>query len=103
WGVAMLAITGCDAAVAELERAVAVPGMGGAVIGQCPHGGGVMAPDDDGLWAAAEAMEIPLSIHVGFALTPAADKGRMQRVQASGVVRFTDAPIRVAQFVDSGV
>jgi uncharacterized protein len=103
WGVAMLPNVGVDQAVAELERAAALPGMRGAMIGQYPHGGGVMAPDDDGLWAAAEAMEIPLSIHVGFALTPAADKGRMQRVQASGVVRFTDAPIRVAQFVEGGV
>jgi predicted TIM-barrel fold metal-dependent hydrolase len=103
WGVAMLPNVGVDHTLAELERARALPGMGGAMLGQYPHGGGVIAVEDDGLWAAAEAMEIPLSIHVGFALAPAADKGRMQRVQASGVVRFTDAPIRIAQFVDSGV
>jgi predicted TIM-barrel fold metal-dependent hydrolase len=103
WGVAMLPNVGVDAAVAELERAMALPGLRGAMIGQYPHGGGVIEAEDDGLWAAIESMHVPLSIHVGFALTPAADKSRMQRIQASGVVRFTDAPIRVSQFVDSGV
>jgi uncharacterized protein len=48
-------------------------------------------------------MGVPVSIHVGFALSPAGDKSRMQKTQASGVVRFLDAPIRVAQLVETGV
>jgi len=103
WGVAMLPNSGVEAAVAELERAVSQPGMRGAMIGQYPHGGGVISAEDDDLWSAAESLDVPISIHVGFALTPAGDKARMHRVQASGVVRFTDAPVRISQFVDGGV
>jgi predicted TIM-barrel fold metal-dependent hydrolase len=103
WGVAMLPNVGVDRAVAELERTRGLPGLRGAMIGQYPHGGGMIEPEDDGLWAAAESTGVPISIHVGFALTPAGDKARMHKVQASGVVRFTDAPVRASQFVDSGV
>lgn len=103
WGIAMLPNVGTAEAVAELERTQGLPGMRGAMIGQYPHGGGAIDGADDPLWAAAESMGVPVSIHVGFALTPAGDKSRMQTTQASGVVRFNDAPIRVAQFVESGV
>jgi uncharacterized protein len=103
WGVAMVPNIGVDAAVAELERALALPGMRGAMIGQYPHGGDLIAPEDDGLWEALASLGVPVSIHVGFALGPAGDKSRMQKTQASGVVRFLDAPIRVAQLVETGV
>jgi predicted TIM-barrel fold metal-dependent hydrolase len=103
WGVAMLPNVGTAEAVAELERTQGLPGMRGAMIGQYPHGGAAIDPADDPLWAAAESMGVPISIHVGFALSPAGDKARMAKVQASGVVRFNDAPLRVAQFVESGV
>jgi len=103
WGVAMLPNVGVAEAVAELQRALSLPGMRGVLIGQYPHGGGELLPEDDALWAAAAEAGAPVSIHVALALTPAADKARMSRSQATGVVRFLDAPGRVAQFVESGV
>jgi predicted TIM-barrel fold metal-dependent hydrolase len=102
-GVAMLPNVGIDEALAEVDRAMALPGMRGVMIGQYPHGGGGIFEEDDALWGVLAERGIPLSIHVGFALSPAADKGRMPRGHASGAVRFNDAPVRIAQFTETGV
>jgi predicted TIM-barrel fold metal-dependent hydrolase len=103
WGVAMLPNVGADEAAAELRRVMALPGIRGVLIGQYPHGGELISGEDDGLWAAAEQEGAPVSIHVGFALGPSADKGRRLPGQPTGSVRFLDAPGRVTQFVESGV
>jgi predicted TIM-barrel fold metal-dependent hydrolase len=103
WGVAMIPNVGVDEALAEFERALGLPGMRGAMIGQYPHGGENVGPEDDALWAAAAAAGVPISIHVGFANAPQGDKARMSRAQASGSVRFFDAPVRATQFVENGV
>src|SRR5579859_6427151 len=43
WGVAMLPNIGVTEAVAELERALALPGLRGVLIGQYPHGGDLIS------------------------------------------------------------
>jgi len=103
WGVAMLPNAGVDGALDELHRALALPGMRGALIGQYPHGGEVLDRVDDPLWAALQEAGVPLSIHVGFATGPQGDKSRMKPSQASGAARFFDAPVRVTQFIEGGV
>ncbi len=100
WGVAMIPNAGVDEAVAELRRAAALPGMRGAMLGQYPHGGEDIDPVDDALWAAAEETKTPLSIHVSFATQPQGDKKRMK---LTGDMRFFDVPVRVKQFISTGV
>jgi predicted TIM-barrel fold metal-dependent hydrolase len=91
---------GVDAAVAEMRRALALPGMRGIMLGQWPHGGEQISADDDPLWAAAEEAGVPVSIHVAFAT---AAQGDVSRMRLSGSTRFYDAPVRVQQLIDTGV
>ena len=103
WGVAMLPNVGVDEAVKELDRVMKLPGFRGVVIGQFPQGGEEISDEDDALWARLEEAGIPVSVHVGFALSPAGDKARMGRQRSTGALRFFDAPIRSMQFVEAGV
>jgi predicted TIM-barrel fold metal-dependent hydrolase len=100
WGVALIPNVGVDAAVAEFQRALALPGMRGAMIAQYPHGGDVISREDDALWGALEDAGVPLSIHVAFALDAQRDTSKMK---LTGSLRFFDAPIRTTQFIESGV
>jgi predicted TIM-barrel fold metal-dependent hydrolase len=100
WGVALIPNVGVDAAVAELERARALPGMRGAMIAQYPHGGEVISKEDDPFWAALASSGTPLSIHVAFALEAQRDTSKMK---LTGSLRFFDAPIRATQMVETGV
>lgn len=100
WGVAMIPNAGAHDAVDELERAIALPGIRGAMLGQYPHGGEEIDTVDDPVWAVAAEAGVPLSIHVSFATQPQGDKRRMK---LTGDMRFFDVPVRVSQFVKSGV
>jgi predicted TIM-barrel fold metal-dependent hydrolase len=100
WGVAMIPNAGTDAAVAELHRSLALPGMRGAMLGQWPHGGLDIAPDDDPFWAAVAEAAVPVSVHVGFATEA---PGAVARGKMRGDMRFFDAPLRAAQLIGSGV
>ncbi|MGH9211652.1 MAG: amidohydrolase family protein [Acidimicrobiales bacterium] len=100
WGIAMLPNAGVGEAVDELGRAVALPGVRGAMIGQYPHGGETVTDDDDVLWAGVAETGVPLSIHVSFATQPQGDKGR---AKFTGDMRFFDAPIRAGQFIRAGI
>ncbi len=100
WGVAMIPNVGVHEAVAELERALASGTIRGALLGRYPCGGEAMVPDDDVFWARAEDLGVPVSIHVSFATEAQGDKKRMK---LTGDMRFFDAPIRAAQFINTGV
>ena len=100
WGVAMLPNAGVDVAVDELRRAIALPGLRGAMVGRYPHGGETPAPDDDAVWGLLAETGVPLSIHVSFATQPQGDK---RRAKFTGDMRFFDAPIRASQFVNAGI
>ena len=77
--------------------------MRGVMIGQYPHGGEIITGEDDALWAAIEESGAPVSIHVGFALAARATRPGGRRAGPTGALRFFDAPIRAAQFIESGV
>lgn len=71
-GVAMVAMQSPDAAAAELERAVRQLGLVGAVLP--PHHANGTTLDDrrlDPIWAAAEALDVPVCIHtIGSQISP---------------------------------
>jgi predicted TIM-barrel fold metal-dependent hydrolase len=64
-GVAMLNCDDVDEAVAELERARAIGLSGGMIPTAAPPGRPYSSPDYDRLWAAACALEMPISLHLG--------------------------------------
>jgi predicted TIM-barrel fold metal-dependent hydrolase len=94
---------GAAAALAEIERIFEQPGMRGAMIGRYPSGSDMISPDDDPVWAKLAARGIPLSIHVGFVTGPQGDRSRMPTGRAAVFLRFFDAPLRMWQFIDTGV
>ncbi|MCU1397699.1 MAG: hypothetical protein JWN62_808 [Acidimicrobiales bacterium] len=100
WGVAMIPNVGVDDAIAELDRISADGTMRGILLGRYPSGDEAMTPDDDRFWARAEELDLPVSIHVSFATEAQGDKKRMK---LTGDMRFFDAPIRAAQFINGGV
>lgn len=102
WGMALLPNVGVAEALAEAERALALPGIRGLMIGQYPHGGDEIAPEDDALWAFSVESGKPLAIHVGLVTELQGTRPGVKE-RASGSMRFFDAPIRSAQFIESGV
>jgi predicted TIM-barrel fold metal-dependent hydrolase len=99
WGVAYIPNVGADIAIQELQRAVALPGIRGVLLGQWPEGGLEIVDADDRFFAALNETGVPLSIHVGFATEAQGDKARGK---IRGDMRFFDAPVRVAQLMSSG-
>ncbi len=97
-GIALLPNRGVDTAVEEFHRAMALPGMKGALLGCYPHGDLEIDKDDDRLWHAIADAGIPLHIHVSLVN---AMPGFVSGVP--GDVRFYDAPKRLLQFIWSGV
>ena len=99
WGIALMPNVGVDAAIAEMHRVWAMPGIRGVQLGQYPSGGLDIADDDDRFFAAAAGAGVPVSIHVSFATGP---QGEISRGKLRGDMRFFDAPIRVAQLIGAG-
>jgi predicted TIM-barrel fold metal-dependent hydrolase len=99
-GVALLPNVGAAAAVEELHRIRALPGMKGVLLGRWPNGGETIAPEDDELFRAAEETKTPLSIHVAFATEA---QGGNYPGKLTGSMRFFDMPIRASQLIDGGV
>jgi predicted TIM-barrel fold metal-dependent hydrolase len=61
---AILPTTGVDAAIAEMERALAL-GHRGVVISSFPNGTLDAAPEDDRFWAFAQEADVPVAVHIG--------------------------------------
>ena len=101
FGLAMMPTSSTKDALEEFDRALALPGIQGIVLGQYPHGGGLITEEDDPFWAAAEKAGVPVNIHVALAMEPPGAKGRPNAPQ--GEFRNTDAPVRASQFIYSGV
>ena len=57
-GIAMIPTTDVASAVAELTRAMALPGLRGALIGRYPSGSLAPSPEDDPFWARAEELGV---------------------------------------------
>ncbi|MSQ25971.1 MAG: amidohydrolase [Dehalococcoidia bacterium] len=64
FGLALMPAVGVDAAVAELQRAMRLPGMKSPYIGRWPNGGPTLTAEDDRFWAAASELGVPVSVHV---------------------------------------
>lgn len=102
-GVAMMPTVGVDAAVAELRRALRLPGMKAALVGQYPSGKLAISPEDDAFWSAAGEMSVSVSIHVGL-VDPGQDNDpNRSRPGARGELRHLDAPLRAYEFIHTGV
>ena len=64
-GIAMINIDDVDGGVRELERCANM-GLLGAMIPIClPHGKSYALPEYEPLWAAAQDLRMPLSLHIG--------------------------------------
>jgi predicted TIM-barrel fold metal-dependent hydrolase len=68
-GLALMPAVGVDAAMQELDRAMKLPGMKSPYLGRWPNGGVSLTAADDSFWAAAQEMNVPVSIHVSLATT----------------------------------
>jgi predicted TIM-barrel fold metal-dependent hydrolase len=64
-GLGVIPWTNLDDAVAELEHCARL-GLKGVNLGVFPSGKSYPTPADDRFWAAAIAMQMPLTVHVGF-------------------------------------
>ena len=103
-GLAMLPSVGVDAAVAELERALELPGMRGVLITRYPNSPHDMTPEDDAVWARCAEAGWPVSIHVGLAGSPSGIPAKGGDFPtAHGALRFFDPAIRAMELVYTGV
>ena len=80
----------------EFNRALALPGIRGVVIGGYPSGGHDVSPADDPLWAEAQAADIPIGIHVSLVTEPV---GHHSTTKASNSFRFTSVPDRINELI----
>jgi predicted TIM-barrel fold metal-dependent hydrolase len=102
WGMAIVPNVGVAEAIGEARRALALPGIRGLLIGQYPHGGDEISEEDDPFWAFAVEVGKPVAIHVGMVTAPQGTRPGVKE-RATGSMRFFDAPVRAAQFIESGV
>ena len=104
FGLALLPNRGVEGAVAEFERVMQLPAIRTAMIAMYPHGTKEIAPEDDRLWRAFEATEVPLVLHVGLNDTPPPGvvPGSPEKLPG-GVVRYVDVTQRLYDFIYSGV
>ena len=84
-GIGMINIDDVDEGIEELER-VAKLGLAGAMITLSPVEHRYTQPMYDPLWAAAQDLEMPLSLHTGaFRVRPDRRQGNIQFGDPSGV------------------
>ena len=63
FGLAQMPNLGVEEAIAEMKRCKQ-KGFRGVILTAWPNGGDALGPEDDAFFAAAEAMEMPISIHI---------------------------------------
>ena len=119
-GLGVIPWTNLDDAVAELEHC-ARQGLKGVNLGVFPNGKSYPLPEDDRFWAAAIALRMPLTVHVGFDRLgprasqptfeyPGADPETLKRLGPRKLVEWVALPflgippsISLAQLALSGV
>lgn len=99
-GTAFLPCRGVEGCLAEIERVSTMPGFVAFLLKRYPNGGMDIEPEDDAVWEAIEASGKPVVIHVGLV---GAVTGRQRAQTLPGTGHFYDAPIRMLQFIFSGV
>ena len=113
-GLGLMPNIGIAGAVKELER-VKAKGMKGCTIMAWPSGGDNISPADDEFWAAAERLNIPVSIHIRLS----GKEGVKAMTGGGGIISkvanpihplvtmsctaFQDSPKLVAQLIFAGV
>ncbi len=105
-GIMLVPNRGVAAATAEVERVVGRPGIVGALIGCYPHGDLDLSPDDDPVWRAVADAGVPLHIHVNLVNELPRDiyaPGTVSEARVQGDLRFLQAPVRMAQFLNAKV
>jgi predicted TIM-barrel fold metal-dependent hydrolase len=100
-GVALMPNRGVADAVAELERVRSLEGIVGALIGCYPHGSLEIEPEDDALWQAVADAGFALHIHVG--LNNDYPRQAYRPGDVAGDFRFLQAPLRMLEFIKTGV
>ena len=100
FGLAMLPNASVEGAVTEFRRAMRLPGIQSVAIGRYPHGDTAIAPEDDPLWAEAEAAGVPISIHVSLATEPVAHHGT---ADPKATFRFAASPGMINELIYSEV
>ena len=119
-GLGVIPWTNLHDAVAELEHCATL-GLRGVTLGVFPSGYGYPTPADDRFWAAAIAMKMPLTVHVGFDRQgprakqptlefPGADPTVLARLGGRTIVEWVALPflgtasaMSLAQMILSGV
>jgi uncharacterized protein len=99
-GTALLPNRGVEGCLKEIERVSSLPGFVSFLMQRYPNGDLSIKPEDDAVWEAIEASGMPVSIHVGLV------SGKLRRAQAQSLPstgHFYDAPLRMLQFIFSGV
>lgn len=102
-GIAMMPTTGVADATAELTRAMALPGLRGALLGRYPNGGLSPAPEDEPFFARAAELAVPLHVHVSLAAVMSDDDPERKKPGARGELRHLDASLRTYEVVCSGI
>jgi predicted TIM-barrel fold metal-dependent hydrolase len=100
-GVALLPSVGVDAALTELERALALPGLTSVLVSRFPHGGTSFSDEDEPFWARCAERGVPVNIHVGLSGSPSGTPalGHSFNNAFTGAFRFYDPPVRLAELV----
>jgi predicted TIM-barrel fold metal-dependent hydrolase len=109
-GVALISLADIGAGTAELERCAGAGLKGGMIYGSAPPDRPFLSPDYDLFWAAAQDLEMPLSLHVftrgARAPQPAAEGPRLSeymnfsRAYVRGIHEVQDS---LADIIQSGV
>jgi predicted TIM-barrel fold metal-dependent hydrolase len=102
-GIAMIPTLDVDSAVEELTRAMALPGLSGALIGRYPNGQMEPAAVDDQFWARAVELDIPVHIHVSLAEVPTDNDPERKKAGARGELRHLDASRRTYEVICAGI
>jgi predicted TIM-barrel fold metal-dependent hydrolase len=100
-GTALLPSRGVEGCLKEIERVQSMPGFVAFLMKRYPNGELSIEPEDDPVWEAIEASRMPVTIHVG--LIAGMPSGRQRAESLPGTGHFHDAPLRMLQFVFSGV
>lgn len=99
-GTALLPSRGVEGCLKEIERVLEMPGFVAFMLKRYPNGELSITPEDDAVWEAIEASGKPVVIHVGLVNQVI---GRQRAESLPGTGHFYDAPIRMLQFIFSGV
>lgn len=99
-GTALLPNRGVEGALKEIERVSSMPGFVAFLLKRYPNGTTSITPEDDAVWEAIEASGKPVTIHVGLTTQML---GQQRAESLPGTGHFHDAPLRMLQFIFSGV